>query len=158
MTLKGCQYIFVKITKKGAGFDRRRTFAHHKAASRVQFSIKKHLSLKRDTSQLAGEDQTAETRRNGSAETAAGPAGCRRRKVPGRSRCVRGWSGAAKGAFSWKNLLNWAEKAGKTQYTSAKKAIARRQKKPTDFKTQPNCKKCYNFLMKKGGFPLTDLL
>ena len=25
-------------------------------------------------------------------------------------------------------------------------------------KTQPNCKKCYNFLIKKGGFPLTALL
>ena len=25
-------------------------------------------------------------------------------------------------------------------------------------KTQPNCKKSYNFLIKKGGFPLTALL
>ena len=54
MTLKGCQYIFVKITKKGAGFDRSRTFAHHKAARRGKFSVKKHLSLKRDAPQLAG--------------------------------------------------------------------------------------------------------
>ena len=49
-------------------------------------------------------------------------------------------------------------KSGQNSVYQRKKAIARRQKKPTDFKTQPNCKKCYNFLMKKGGFPLTGLL
>ena len=33
--------------------------------------------------------------------------------------------------------------------------VSRRQR---FLKTQPNCKKSYNFLIKKGGFPLTALL
>ena len=51
--------------------------------------------------------------------------------------------------------LRQMEESGLSALISEKFFVSGRQR---FLKTQPNCKKSYNFLIKKGGFPLTALL
>ena len=51
--------------------------------------------------------------------------------------------------------LRQMEESGLSALVSGKFFVSGRQR---FLKTQPNCKKSYNFLIKKGGFPLTALL